>query len=72
MTLKLIATPEAPPARIDTNPEARKLAGLMGASANRVSGLIGRAWTTQESVDRAKADCLEIAEQALALIRVLG
>ena len=72
MSLKLIATPEAPPARIDTNPEARKLAGLMASSANRVGGLLGAAWTTQESVNRAKADCLEIAEQALALIRVLG
>ncbi len=72
MSLKLIATPEAPPARIDTNPEARRLAGSLGSSAQRVSSLLGKAWTTQESVDRAKADCLEIAEQALALIRVLG
>ena len=71
--MALAAVPKAPsPSRIDTNPEARRMAGLMGSTANRVSGLLGSAWTTPESVERAKADCLVIAEQALALLRVLG
>ena len=70
--LSFVPTADLPAARIDTDPEARRMANQLGATTARISGAVGRMWTTQPALNAAKADLLRIAEEALALYRVLS
>ena len=68
----IVPTADLPAPRIDTDPEARRMANQLGATTARISGAVGRMWTTQHALDAAKADLLRLAEEALALHRVLS
>ena len=61
----------APPERLNVASEVQQAAHAIGTMSARVVSSVGRPWATEPQIKAAEAECLEIAERALGLARML-
>ena len=61
----------SPPERITVAQDVQKAAHAINTMAGRLVSAVGRPWTTEPQIAATADECLVIAEQALALARML-